>query len=104
MNKAIAANPANGRAYILLAALYADSANECGETQFDKRAVYWLAARTAARAGRVDPSLRSTANKAVTSYEAKAPSKTDIFNSGRAGETISFSCWMGGSVIIPKLN
>jgi hypothetical protein len=103
LNKAIAENPANGRAYILLAAIYADSANECGETQFDKRAVYWLASKTAARAGRVDPSLQSVAEKAVASYDAKAPSKTDIFNSGRAGETVTFSCWMGGSVTIPNL-
>jgi len=103
LNQAIKANPSNGRAYLLQAALYADSANECGETQFDKRAVYWLAAKTADRAGRVDPSLRSTAAKAVESYNAKAPSKTDIFNSGRSGEVISFSCWVGGSVTIPSL-
>lgn len=103
LNQAIKANPANGRAYLLLAAIYGDSANECGESQFDKRAVYWLAAKTADRAGRVDPSLRSTADKAVESYNAKAPSKTDIFNSGRAGETITFSCWMGGSVTVPSL-
>ena len=80
LNQSIKANPSNGRAYLLLAALYADSANECGESQFDKRAVYWLAAKTADRAGRVDPSLRDTAAKAVESYNAKAPSKTDIFN------------------------
>jgi regulator of sigma D len=103
LNQAIKANASNGRAYLLLAVLYADSANECGESQFDKRAVYWLASKTADRAGRVDPSLRSTADKAVESYEAKAPSKTDIFNSGRAGETITFSCWVGGSVTIPSL-
>lgn len=103
LNQAIKENASNGRAYLLLAALYADSANECGESQFDKRAVYWLASKTADRAGRVDPSLRSTADKAVESYEAKAPSKTDIFNSGRAGETITFSCWIGGSVTIPSL-
>jgi len=103
LNKSIKANPSNGRAYLLLAALYADSANECGESQFDKRAVYWLAAKTADRAGRVDPSLRDTADKAVESYNAKAPSKTDIFNSGRAGETITFSCWVGGSVTVPSL-
>ena len=103
LNQSIKANPSNGRAYLLLAALYADSANECGESQFDKRAVYWLAAKTADRAGRVDPSLRDTAAKAVESYNAKAPSKTDIFNSGRAGETITFSCWVGGSVTVPSL-
>ena len=103
LNQSIKANPSNGRAYLLLAALYADSANECGESQFDKRAVYWLAAKTADRAGRVDPSLRDTADKAVESYNAKAPSKTDVFNSGRAGETITFSCWVGGSVTVPSL-
>ncbi len=103
LNQSIKANPSNGRAYLLLAALYADSANECGESQFDKRAVYWLAAKTADRAGRVDPSLRDTAAKAVESYNANAPSKTDIFNSGRAGETITFSCWVGGSVTVPSL-
>ena len=103
LNQSIKANPSNGRAYLLIAALYADSANECGESQFDKRAVYWLAAKTADRAGRVDPSLRDTADKAVESYNAKAPSKTDVFNSGRAGETITFSCWVGGSVTVPSL-
>ena len=103
LNQSIKANPSNGRAYLLLAALYADSANECGESQFDKRAVYWLAAKTADRAGRVYPSLRDTAAKAVESYNAKAPSKTDIFNSGIAGETITFSCWVGGSVTVPSL-
>lgn len=104
LNKAIQAYPANGRAYLLLASLYANSANSCGESQFEKRSIYWLAAQTAAKAGRVDPSLRSTASKAVASYNAKAPSKTDIFNSGRAGQTISFSCWVGGSVKVPTLD
>lgn len=101
--KAINANPANGRAYLLIANLYATSANDCGETPFEKRAIYWKAADMARKAGRVDPSLSGTASQSAASYSAKAPSKTDIFQSGMAGKTLSFSCWVGGSVTVPNL-
>jgi len=101
--KAIDANASNGRAYLLIANLYATSANDCGSTPFEKRAIYWKAADMARRAGRVDPSLSSTANQSAASYSAKAPSKTDIFNSGMAGKTVSFSCWVGGSITVPNL-
>ena len=101
--KAIDANPANGRAYLLIANLYATSANDCGSTPFEKRAIYWKAAEMARQAGRVDPSLSGSAGQAVASYMAKAPSKTDIFNSGMAGKSVSFSCWVGGSVKVPNL-
>ncbi|NNJ88820.1 MAG: hypothetical protein HKP53_05415 [Eudoraea sp.] len=101
--KAIAANPSNGNAYLLIASLYASSANECGETPFEKRAIYWKAADMARKAGRVDPSLSGRAGQSAASYAAKAPSKTDIFNSGMAGKTLSFKCWVGGSVTVPSL-
>lgn len=101
--KAIDANPSNGNAYLLIANLYASSANECGDTPFEKRAVYWKAADMARRAGRVDPSLSGRAGQAAASYAAKAPSKTDIFNSGMAGKTLSFKCWVGGSITVPSL-
>ena len=57
----------------------------------------------ARRAGRVDPSLSGNANQSAASYSAKAPTKTDIFNYGLAGKTISFNCWVGGSVTVPNL-
>ncbi|SDL72484.1 tetratricopeptide repeat protein [Kriegella aquimaris] len=100
---AIDADPSNGRAYLLIASLYASSANECGSTTFEKKAMYWKATDMAVRAGRVDPALSSSANQAAASYRAKAPSKTEIFNSGNAGKTISFSCWVGGSIKVPNL-
>ncbi len=101
--KAIDANPSNGNAYLLIASLYAASANECGDTPFEKRAIYWKAADMARKAGRVDPSLSGRASQSAASYEAKAPSKTDIFNSGMAGKTLSFKCWVGGSITVPSL-
>jgi hypothetical protein len=87
----------------MIASLYASSANDCGTTTFEKRAIYWKAADVARQAGRVDPSLSGRAAQAATSYAAKAPSKEDIFNSGMSGKTVSFNCWVGGSVTVPSL-
>ncbi len=101
--KAIEANSSNGKAYLLIANLYAGSANDCGSTPFEKRAVYWKAAEMARQAGRVDPSLSGNSSQSAASYDAKAPTKTDIFNSGMAGKTVTFSCWVGGSVKVPNL-
>ena len=48
--KALRANPSMGRAHLAIAAMYAKSANDCGVDNFSKRAVYWLAAKEAAKA------------------------------------------------------
>lgn len=101
--KAIDANPSNGKAYLLIANLYAGSANACGTTAFEKRAIYWKAAEMARKAGRVDPSLSGRASQTASSYAAKAPTKEMIFSSGKAGQRISFNCWVGGSVTVPNL-
>ncbi|MGS2764031.1 hypothetical protein [Sinomicrobium sp. M5D2P9] len=97
------AQPSNGKAYLQIATLYANSANQCGNTTFEKRAVYWKAAQMARKAGEVDPSVKSHAAQTAASYEGRAPSKQDIFSSGMAGKTIQFNCWVGGSVTVPNL-
>ena len=95
--------PSMGRAYLLISNLYAASANNCGKSQFDKRAVYWLAAKEARKAASVDTSIKRTAIKTAESYEGRAPTKTDIFTEGNAGKIISFNCWIGLSVTVPSL-
>ena len=101
--RALSFQPSMGKAYILIANLYASSANACGDSQFNKRAVYWLAAQTAQKAGRVDASIRKIANRTAASYNGRAPSKTDIFTEGNQGKTVSFSCWIRRSVKVPNL-
>ena len=95
-------NPSNGRPYLAIADMYARSANDCGDTPFNKRAVYWLAADEASKAS-VDPNLRSAAAQSVSSYKAKAPSRADIFTCGCEGQVIRIGCWIGASVTVPKL-
>ncbi len=101
--KAIDARPSYGRAYLQIASMYALSSNNCGETVFEKRAINWLAADLARTAARVDPSVASNANAAAESYTGRAPSKSDIFSEGMQGKTVTFSCWVGGSVKVPNL-
>ena len=102
-NKALGFQPSLGRAYLLIANLYADSANDCGDSQFNKRAVYWLAADFARKAGKVNSSLKKVANKTAESYTGRAPSKTDIFTEGNEGTTIKFNCWINSSIKVPSL-
>ena len=102
-NKALEKKPSMGICYLRIARMYADSVNSCGSDPFSKRAVYWKAAEYARKAARVDGSIAGNANSTASAYEGRAPSKQDIFTSGRAGQTISFGCWMGGSVKVPSL-
>jgi len=95
--------PSFGKAYLLIANLYAGSANSCGTSQFNKRAVYWLAANMADKAGKVNGSLKRSAAKTSANYRAKAPSKEMIFSEGKAGQKIPIGCWINKSVTVPSI-
>ena len=101
--EALKLNPSNGRPHLKIAAMYNSSANNCGADNFSKRAVFWLAASEASKAGRVDPNLKKLAAQAATSYRARAPQRDEIFSSGRSGEKIKIGCWIGRTVTVPSL-
>lgn len=101
--QALKLNPSNGRPHLSIASMYASSAKNCGDTNFNKRAVYWLAAQEAQKASRVDPTLKKSASQSATSYNAKAPTKSEIFTAGMSGKTISIGCWIGASVKVPSI-
>tara|TARA_B100001248_G_scaffold260072_1_gene247423 strand:+ start:2100 stop:3476 length:1377 start_codon:yes stop_codon:yes gene_type:complete len=101
--QALGFNPSMGRSYLAIAQMYASSAKNCGADNFSQRAVYWLASNEAMKASRVDGTLKNAALKSSRNYEAKAPQKSEIFSSGREGEVIEISCWIGRSVKVPNL-
>jgi tetratricopeptide (TPR) repeat protein len=101
--EALKLNPSDGTPHLQIASMYAKSANSCGSDSFHKRAVFWYAAQEARKAGRVDSRLKSNAAQSAASYEANAPSKSDIFSQNMAGKTITIGCWIGGSVKVPNL-
>lgn len=101
--KAINNKPSFGNCYLKIAQMYAKSSNGCGATVFEKRAVNWLAKQMADKAARVDASIAKNARAASSSYSQRAPTKSDIFSEGMAGKTITFNCWIGGSIKVPNL-
>jgi tetratricopeptide (TPR) repeat protein len=102
--KALKLNASNGRPHLAIAAMYAASANNCGEDTFNKRAVYWLAAKEAKKAFRVDPTIRKYAKKSIKRYKALAPSKEMIFLCACSGKEIKVACWIQSSIIVPNIN
>jgi tetratricopeptide (TPR) repeat protein len=101
--KMVDVKPSAGIAYLKIANMIAKSANSCGSTVFEKRAIYWKAAEYADRAARVDGSIAGNARSTASAYRDRAPQKTDIFSEGMAGKTVTFKCWVGGSVKVPSL-
>ncbi|NJM78807.1 MAG: hypothetical protein HC854_02810 [Flavobacterium sp.] len=104
--KAIQVKPSYGKAYLLIAQLYGSSINDCGKDQFEKRAMYWLAAQYCDKAAAADSSLRGTASSTASRYRASAPSKSEIFShpdGNMSGKRIAFNCWVGESVTVPTL-
>ena len=75
----------------------------CISDRFNKRAVFWLAAQTAVKAGRVDASLKKISDRTAAAFNGRAPTKTDIFTEGNQGTNITFSCWIRRSVKVPNL-
>jgi hypothetical protein len=98
--KATVTKPSLGKSYLLLAQLYV--ASDCGETAFGKKAIYFLAAETAIKAGDAEVSMKKKADVAAAQYLKNAPSKDEIKSAKQAGKTIVFGCGINESVTVPK--
>ena len=100
--QALKLNPSKGTPHLRIAAMYAASANNCGTNALEKRAVYWLAAQEAQKAGNIDGRLKKAASQTVANYKAKAPDKSMLFSAGlNSGDSIKLSCWAASSVRVP---
>ena len=94
--------PSYGKAYILIARMYAKSANRCGSNEFEKRMAYVAAAAKVRQATKVDPSMSSRGARYLKSYRGNFPDKTTIFNLGKtSGASHRVGCWIGETVRIP---
>ncbi len=87
-----------GKPYILIAKMYAGSANNCGTTKFEKQAVYWVAVDKLVKAKSIDPSVAEEANKLIAKFSARYPSSEEGFMlTWTAGKTYTVGCWINES-------
>ncbi len=99
-NKALSFNDKNGKAYILIANMYASSPNWSDETALN-RCTYYLAIDKLQRAKAVDPSVTEEANKLIGTYAAHTPKPEDLFFLNlKKGDSITIGGWIGESTVI----
>ncbi len=91
-------NEKSGKPYILIAKMYAGSANSCGATEFEKRAVYWVAVDKLIKAKSIDASVTEEANSLIGKYSSRYPSQEDGFMlTWTAGKIYTVGCWINES-------
>lgn len=103
-NRAISLRPNDGRAYLIIGDLYAQSANQCGEDDFTRRTVYWAAVDKFQRARTADPSNTQVVELAasrIAQFSRQFPIKTDIFFQGLSvGGNFTVGCWINETTTI----
>ncbi|MFA7446147.1 MAG: hypothetical protein WCY89_09385, partial [Flavobacteriaceae bacterium] len=98
--KAMESDPQYINSYFLLSQLYASS-KDCASTEFEQKALYFLAAQTAKKVADVNPKYQSAAERASNDFMKNAPTKDEIKKEKMSGKTIDFGCWINQSVIVP---
>lgn len=93
--KALKFNPKKGKPYLLIGNIYAASAKNCGENEFEKSAVYWAVVDKYKTAKRMDTSLIDDANKLIETYSKYFPDKeTSFFHEAHEGNEHQVGCWI----------
>lgn len=100
--KTLTLDPKMGRAYLFLAELYSNSAEECGQTPFQKKAIYYLAQETIKKAAIAEPILKTTAQKMTENLAAKSLSPSEITKEKMNGKSIKIGCWINETVLFPS--
>ncbi|MNK10999.1 hypothetical protein D3C87_290330 [compost metagenome] len=102
--KAVEFNPKTGKPYLMLAEMYNAVTTECELTDFEKKALMWLAIDTAKKAEIAEPKYKATVAAVTATYDKKKPTK-DLAKAARKGkgDTITYGCWINETVTVPKL-
>lgn len=100
--KSIEFNPKLGKAYLFLAQLYANSASDCAKTDFEKKAVYYLATQTVKKASVADEVLKTNVAMFVKDFSKESLSESDISNAKMNGKTMTIGCWINEKITFPS--
>jgi tetratricopeptide (TPR) repeat protein len=93
-----------GEAYILIGSAYAASSSTCGESDFEKQAVYWAAVDKFIKAKTVDPNVRETAEEQIKAYSKRFPyNEITFFNGYTDGQTYKVGCWIQETTTVRTL-
>jgi tetratricopeptide (TPR) repeat protein len=93
--QAIQNNPDWGKPYILIGNLYASSSSLCGENEFEKSTIFWVAVDKFIQARSVDAAVAEEASELIGKYTQYFPNMEDAFFYGyEDGEEYTVGCWI----------
>lgn len=99
--KAIELDPSNGRPYMLIGRMYAQSVDECGDDEFEQKAVLWAAVDKFQKAKSIDPEIADEAQGYINSYKPRFPDKRSIFfHNFEVGDSYKVGCWIDETTTI----
>ena len=101
LNKALTFDSKMGKAYLFLAQLYANSSADCSQTDFEKKALYYLVIQTAKKASIAEPKLKPTSDKMVEDYKSKSISAAEIAKEKMNGKSVTINCWINETITFP---
>lgn len=102
--KAIGLNAKFGKPYILLAEMYTTAGKECGLSEFDRKALTWLAIETIKKAEVAEPRYKTTVTSLIKSFEKNKPTKEEAKAAKRKkGDVITYGCWINETITVPTL-
>lgn len=102
LNKALQADPKMGTIYLYLAQAYANAVpNDCAKTEFEKKAIYYLAIETAKKAAVADPKLKPASDKIAQDLAAKTLTSAEIKTAKMNGKSVTIGCWINETITFP---
>ncbi len=101
-NRALSLNSRLGKAYLIIASKYAESANSCSSgaefPDLEKWKIYWLAYDMCMKAKSVDSSISSQANSNAASYKTHFPDAEALFGYNiTEGTSQTVGCWINAT-------
>ena len=102
LKKALVADPKMGKAYLFLAQQYVNGATDCGKTDFEKKAIYYLAIQTTQNAAIAEPKLKATADKMTADFAPKSITPTEIDKAKMNGQSVTINCWINETITFPS--
>ena len=87
-------NSSDGRPYILIGDMYAETAGKCGSNDLEKKAPFWAAVDKYYQAKKIDPELSDVVNQRISAYSKQFPTAEMIFfHDYSEGQSYTVNCW-----------
>lgn len=95
--------PNDGRPYLLIGDMYAQSAKSCGTDEISEKAAYWAAVDKYQQARRIDntPAVENAATQSINTWSQYFPSTEILFFHGlKVGDSYRVECWINETTTV----